>query len=103
MKKASDVKEFVRAEYGQAARQARNGNPSCCGTGGLLEETRSILSRRICTTAAKRKGCRLRRFGPPSDAGTRRLLPLFNPGRLFWIWDQEAGLTSVCPTSRPDR
>jgi arsenite methyltransferase len=37
MKKASEVKEYVRAEYGQAARQANNGKPSCCGTGSLLE------------------------------------------------------------------
>jgi arsenite methyltransferase len=31
------IKEHVRAEYGQAARQARGGKPSCCGTGSLLE------------------------------------------------------------------
>lgn len=37
MKKADEIKEHVRAEYGQAARQAKNGKPSCCGTGSLLE------------------------------------------------------------------
>ena len=37
MKDANEIKDHVRAEYGQAARQARNGKPSCCGTGGLLE------------------------------------------------------------------
>src|SRR5512138_3497901 len=37
MKKDAEIKEQVRAEYGQAARQARNGKPSCCGTGSLLE------------------------------------------------------------------
>jgi arsenite methyltransferase len=37
MRKDSDIKDQVRAEYGQAARQARNGKPSCCGTGSLLE------------------------------------------------------------------
>jgi arsenite methyltransferase len=37
MKTSNDIKDHVRAEYGQAARQARNGKPSCCGTGSLLE------------------------------------------------------------------
>src|SRR5215467_7585849 len=37
MKNEDEIKEHVRAEYGQAARQARNGKPSCCGTGSLLE------------------------------------------------------------------
>ena len=37
MKDHSEIKDHVRAEYGQAARQARNGKPSCCGTGSLLE------------------------------------------------------------------
>ena len=37
MKKDSEIKDHVRAEYGQAARQARSGRPSCCGTGGVLE------------------------------------------------------------------
>ena len=37
MKKQDEIKEHVRAEYGQAARQAKNGKPSCCGTGSLLE------------------------------------------------------------------
>lgn len=35
--KDEDIKAHVRAEYGQAARQARSGKPSCCGTGSLLE------------------------------------------------------------------
>jgi len=33
----SEIKAHVRAEYGQAARQAKNGKPSCCGTGSLLD------------------------------------------------------------------
>jgi arsenite methyltransferase len=37
MKTEDEIKDFVRAEYGQAARQAQNGKPSCCGTGSLLE------------------------------------------------------------------
>ncbi len=37
MKDAHEIKDHIRAEYGQAARQARNGKPSCCGTGSLLE------------------------------------------------------------------
>ena len=37
MTKEDEIKEHVRAEYGQAARQAKNGKPSCCGTGSLLE------------------------------------------------------------------
>jgi arsenite methyltransferase len=37
MRDERDIKEHVRAEYGQAARQARSGKPSCCGTGSLLE------------------------------------------------------------------
>jgi len=37
MKKEDEIKAHVRAEYGQAARQAKNGKPSCCGTGSLLE------------------------------------------------------------------
>ena len=36
MKDEREIKEHVRAEYGQAARQARSGKPSCCGTGSLL-------------------------------------------------------------------
>jgi arsenite methyltransferase len=37
MKDERDIKAHVQAEYGQAARQARSGKPSCCGTGSLLE------------------------------------------------------------------
>ena len=37
MNNPSEIKDHVRAEYGQAARQAKNGKPSCCGTGSLLE------------------------------------------------------------------
>jgi len=37
MKEGNEIKEHVRSEYGQAARQAKNGKPSCCGTGSLLE------------------------------------------------------------------
>lgn len=37
MNKNRGLKDAVRAEYGQAARQANNGNPSCCGTGRVLE------------------------------------------------------------------
>ncbi|HKU51370.1 MAG TPA: arsenite methyltransferase [Nitrospira sp.] len=37
MKNNAEIKDHVRAEYGQAARQAKNGKPSCCGTGSLLE------------------------------------------------------------------
>lgn len=37
MKNQSEIKDHVRSEYGQAARQARNGKPSCCGTGSLLQ------------------------------------------------------------------
>jgi arsenite methyltransferase len=37
MKNAEDIKEIVRAEYGQAARQAKVGKTSCCGSGTLLE------------------------------------------------------------------
>jgi SAM-dependent methyltransferase len=37
MNQPSEIKDYVRAEYGQAARQAKNGKPSCCGTGSLLE------------------------------------------------------------------
>lgn len=37
MKNDAEIKNQVRAEYGQAARQARSGRPSCCGTGSLLE------------------------------------------------------------------
>jgi arsenite methyltransferase len=37
MKNKAELKDHVRAEYGQAARQARDGKPSCCGTGSLLE------------------------------------------------------------------
>lgn len=37
MKEKSVIKDHVRAEYGQAARQAKNGKPSCCGSGSLLE------------------------------------------------------------------
>ena len=37
MNNPSEIKEHVRAEYGQAARQAKNGKPCCCGTGSLLE------------------------------------------------------------------
>ena len=36
MKNKAEIKDHVRAEYGQAARQAKNGKPSCCGTGSLL-------------------------------------------------------------------
>jgi 2-polyprenyl-3-methyl-5-hydroxy-6-metoxy-1,4-benzoquinol methylase len=37
MKNEAEIKDHVRAEYGQAARQAKSGKPSCCGTGSLLE------------------------------------------------------------------
>lgn len=37
MKKDDEIKDHVRAEYGHAARQAKHGKPSCCGTGQLLE------------------------------------------------------------------
>jgi arsenite methyltransferase len=37
MKNEAEIKDRVRAEYGQAARQAKSGKPSCCGTGSLLE------------------------------------------------------------------
>ena len=37
MKDNAEIKDHVRAEYGQAARQAKSGKPSCCGTGNLLE------------------------------------------------------------------
>jgi arsenite methyltransferase len=37
MNNPAEIKDHVRAEYGQAARQAKNGKPSCCGTGSLLE------------------------------------------------------------------
>ena len=37
MNKDGEIKDHVRAEYGQAARQAKDGKPSCCGTGRLLE------------------------------------------------------------------
>ena len=37
MNKDAEIKDHVRAEYGQAARQAKHGKPSCCGTGSLLE------------------------------------------------------------------
>lgn len=37
MKNANEIKEHVRAEYGQAAREAQNGKPSCCGTGSVRE------------------------------------------------------------------
>jgi SAM-dependent methyltransferase len=38
MKNDNDIKEIIRAEYGQAARQAKTGKASCCGSGSLLEE-----------------------------------------------------------------
>jgi SAM-dependent methyltransferase len=38
MKDANEIKDHIRAEYGQAARQARIGKPSCCGNGSVLEE-----------------------------------------------------------------
>lgn len=37
MKNAEDIKEIIRAEYGQAARQAKHGKSSCCGTGSVLD------------------------------------------------------------------
>ena len=37
MKDNAEIKDHVRAEYGQAARQTTSGKPSCCGTGSLLE------------------------------------------------------------------
>lgn len=37
MNSPAEIKAHVRAEYGQAARQAQIGKPSCCGTGHLLE------------------------------------------------------------------
>ena len=37
MKDAREIKDHVRAEYGEAARRAKYGKPSCCGTGSLLE------------------------------------------------------------------
>ena len=41
MKNADDMKELIRAEYGQAARQAKKGKASCCGSGSLLESDTS--------------------------------------------------------------
>lgn len=38
MKKAEEIKEVIRTEYGQAARQATSGKASCCGSGSLLEQ-----------------------------------------------------------------
>lgn len=37
MKRSQDIKELVRSEYGQAARQANHGKASCCGSGSLLQ------------------------------------------------------------------
>ena len=37
MMKDHEIKDFVRAEYGAAARNAAHGKASCCGTGNLLE------------------------------------------------------------------
>lgn len=37
MKGKAKIKDHVRSEYGQAARLAKNGKPSCCGTGSLLQ------------------------------------------------------------------
>jgi SAM-dependent methyltransferase len=37
MQNADKLKELIRSEYGQAARQATNGKASCCGSGSLLE------------------------------------------------------------------
>ncbi|WP_447600379.1 arsenite methyltransferase [Nitrospira sp. Nam80] len=38
MKTADDIKEIIRADYAQAARQAKTGKASCCGSGSLLEQ-----------------------------------------------------------------
>jgi arsenite methyltransferase len=37
MKGNAEIKHHVRSEYGEAARQAKSGKPSCCGTGSLLQ------------------------------------------------------------------
>lgn len=37
MNKPEDTKQMIRAEYGQAASQARHGKASCCGSGSLLD------------------------------------------------------------------
>jgi SAM-dependent methyltransferase len=37
MKNADGIKEIIRAEYGQAARQAKKGKASCCGSGSPLK------------------------------------------------------------------
>ena len=37
MKTERDIKDLVRAEYVEAARQSRNGKSSCCGSGSLLQ------------------------------------------------------------------
>jgi arsenite methyltransferase len=37
MKDNAEIKDHVRTEYGQAARQAKSAKPSCCGTGSLLQ------------------------------------------------------------------
>ncbi len=38
MRRPEEIKAVIRAEYGQAARQATNGKASCCGSGSLLEQ-----------------------------------------------------------------
>jgi SAM-dependent methyltransferase len=38
VKDENEIKTFIRAEYGQAARQAKHGKASCCGSGSLLEQ-----------------------------------------------------------------
>jgi len=37
MKREDEIKDFVRAGYGAAARNAAHGKTSCCGAGNLLE------------------------------------------------------------------
>src|SRR5215467_16141236 len=37
MKREDEIKDFVRAGYGAAARNAAHGKASCCGAGNLLE------------------------------------------------------------------
>lgn len=38
MKDGKALKQIIQAEYGQAARQAKQGKASCCGSGSILED-----------------------------------------------------------------
>ncbi len=40
MKDEKVLKQIIQAEYGQAARQAKQGKASCCGSGSLLEDSK---------------------------------------------------------------